>query len=177
MRHARSDWAVVAARRAGRRRWVAWVVAAATAIAMSSGGLGGRAAAQGAPVPAEITVILASPAEGTIDPALAAIAALRQPPFSAYRSMSMLSRREVALVAGAPFELALPNGRQLRVELAATMPDGRFRARVSITRPGQRDYLPLLEVVARPGEPFFVAGQSHLGGTLVIGLRLGVRAP
>jgi len=60
--------------------------------------------------------------------------------------------------------------------LQQEMPNGRFRVRVSINRPNQRDYLPLLQVVASPGDPFFVAGQSHAGGTLVIGVRVGERA-
>ena len=53
------------------------------------------------------------------------------------------------------------------------MPDGRLRVRVSINRPNQTDYLPLLQVLASPGDPFFVAGQAHDGGTLVIGITLG----
>ncbi len=55
------------------------------------------------------------------------------------------------------------------------MPNGRYRVRVSINRPEQNDYLPLLSVVASPGDPFFVAGQRHQGGTLVIGVRVGTR--
>ena len=148
------------------------------ALACASLGWMAHAAAQppvpagpAVPVRAEVMVVLAGAAEGAVDPALAAIPALRQPPFDAYRSMSMLSRREVSLAPGQPVEVALPNGRQLRIELERTTPDGRHVVRVSITRAGQRDYLPLLQVIARPGEPFFVAGQSHLGGTLVIGVR------
>ena len=33
-------------------------------------------------------------------------------------------------------------------------------------------FLPLLEVNAKPGEPFFVAGQTYKGGTLVIGIKV-----
>ena len=51
--------------------------------------------------------------------------------------------------------------------------DGRFRLSLSINRPGQRDYLPVMTVVAAPGDPFFVAGQKHDGGTLIIGVRVG----
>jgi hypothetical protein len=36
--------------------------------------------------------------------------------------------------------------------------------------------LPLLQVIASPGEPFFVAGQKHEGGTLVIGVRVGEKS-
>jgi hypothetical protein len=30
-----------------------------------------------------------------------------------------------------------------------------------------------MTVVASPGDPFFVAGQSYKGGTLAIGVRIG----
>lgn len=128
-----------------------------------------------ASAPAEVMVVLARETEGAIDPSLANVAALRRQPFSAYRSMEVLSRNESTLSAATPLDFALPNGRQLRVELEAALPDGRYRVRVSINRPGQADYLPLLQVVASPGDPFFVAGQTFRGGTLVIGVRIGVR--
>ena len=60
----------------------------------------------------------------------------------------------------------------MRIRLQQIMPDGRYRVRVSIDRPDADAYLPLLQVVASPGDPFFVAGQSHDGGTLVIGITL-----
>ena len=69
-------------------------------------------------------------------------------------------------------DVQLPNGRQLRISLQQVMPDGRLRVRVSINRPSQSDYLPLLQVLASPGDPFFVAGQAHDGGTLLIGITL-----
>jgi hypothetical protein len=46
---------------------------------------------------------------------------------------------------------------------------------VSINRANEKDYLPVLYVIASPGEPFFVAGQKFEGGTLVIGVRVGER--
>ena len=61
---------------------------------------------------------------------------------------------------------------RLRIRLQQQTPDGRYRVRVSINRPNQTDYLPLLQVLASPGDPFFVAGQAHDGGTLVIGITL-----
>ena len=50
------------------------------------------------------------------------------------------------------------------------MPDGRYKVRAAINRPNKSDYLPLLQVVASAGDPFFVAGQSYQGGTLVVGV-------
>lgn len=155
---------------------IARALAAASLLVASS------ALAQDAPageVRTEVLVVLASETEGSIDPALAEIPALRRPPFNAFHTMQVLSRTEHGLAPGRPIDFALPNGRQLRIELDRATGDGRYRVRVSINTPGQSDYLPLLSVVASPGDPFFIAGQNHqigpLAGTLVIGVRIGQR--
>lgn len=124
-------------------------------------------------VASEVIVILAKEAPGTIDPSLANIAALRRAPFNAFRTMEIVERQNEQLRVETDRDILLPNGRTLRIRLQRVMPDGRFRVRVSINRPEADAYLPLLQVVASPGDPFFVAGQSHDGGTLVIGIRLG----
>jgi hypothetical protein len=124
-------------------------------------------------LPAQVLVVLAKEEPGPVDPALRDEPALRRPPFNAFRSMEILEKTEVRLQVGRPSELTLPNGRKLQLTVERVMPDGRFRVKVSINRPNQSDYLPLLQVVASPGDPFFVAGQSHQGGTLVIGVRIG----
>lgn len=128
--------------------------------------------AQSRPVSAEIFVILARTTAGTIAPELADMPALRHPPFSNFHSMTILSRERLQLATAEPREVQLPNGRRLQISLEQQTPDGRQRMRVSINRPQQADYLPLLQVVAAPGDPFFVAGQQHEGGTLIIGIRL-----
>jgi hypothetical protein len=124
-------------------------------------------------VHADVVVILAKEEPGTIDPTLASVGALQRPPFNTFRSMQVLSRPRVTLRTDQDADIALPNGRQLRIRVQQVMPDGRLRVRVSINRPNQSDYLPLLQVLASPGDPFFVAGQAHDGGTLVIGITLG----
>ena len=123
----------------------------------------------------EVLVVLAREGAGRIDPTLANVPALRRPPFNSFSSMEVLSRPRVQLRVERPVTVELPNGRRLQLVLQQVMPDGRFRVRVSINRPNQNDYLPLLHVVASPGDPFFVAGQSHAGGTLVIGVSIGDR--
>jgi hypothetical protein len=145
---------------------------AVAAIAMLATALP-RAAAQAPELPAKVLVVLAKEQPGTIDPSLKDEPALRRPPFNSFRSMEVLSKRELRITVGKPTEVSLPNGRKLRLTVERVMPDGRFRVKVSINRPNQNDYLPLLQVVASPGDPFFVAGQSHKGGTLVIGMRIG----
>ncbi len=152
-----------------------------TRRALRAGGLAALALAVVAPAPAaaqeavrtEVLVVLAKETPGEIAPALADLPALRRPPFNAFRSMEILERQQKRLRVGQGEDVTLPNGRHLRIQLQRVMPDGRFRVRVSIRREGENAYLPLLQVVASPGDPFFVAGQSHDGGTLVIGIRLG----
>jgi len=130
------------------------------------------ALAADAPVKGEVLVILAKEAAGEYDPKLKQLPALQKPPFSAFKSMSVLSTTAIELVAEKDATVELPNGRTLQLKLLERMPDGRHKVQVSINRPGKQDYLPLLTVIAS-GEPFFVAGQSHAGGTLVIGVRVG----
>lgn len=130
------------------------------------------ARAADAPVKGEVLVILAKEAEGPYDAKLKQMPALQKPPFNAYKSMSVLSTNAVELTADKDATVALPNGRTLQLKLLERMADGRHKIQVSINRPGKQDYLPLLTVIAS-GEPFFVAGQSHAGGTLVIGVRVG----
>jgi hypothetical protein len=121
-------------------------------------------------VPAEVLVVLAKEDEGKIDPALKNLTALRRPPFNSFRSMKILSRPKLTLTPGKDAYVSLPNGRRLKLTLLRVMPDGRYKVRAAINRPNKSDYLPLLQVVASAGDPFFVAGQSYQGGTLVVGV-------
>lgn len=129
------------------------------------------------PIPVHVTIVLAKEAPGTIDPQLQTEPAWRNPPFNQYRSLAVLGIVKGALSSQGPFLLDLPNGRKLSIALSARLPDGRHRVSVSINRPGQTDYLPLMSVVAAPGEPFFVAGQRHLDGILLLRVRIGKRPP
>lgn len=157
-------------RRPERPAALAW---AALLLVAVSGWQAPRALAAD-PVKAEVLVILAKQTEGNVDPQLEGIEALRQPPFNTFKSMKVLAKPSVKLSEGKPVRVELPNGRTLQLELQKRMDDGRFKVRVSINRPGEKkDYLPLLQVMASPGEPFFVAGQKYQGGTLVIGVQVG----
>jgi hypothetical protein len=125
-----------------------------------------------AKVSAEVLVVLAKEEPGEIDPDLRSLPALTRPPFNAFKSMELLSKPKLELTPGKDSEITLPNGRKLRIQVVQILPNGRYRVKVSINRPNERDYLPLLHVVASENDPFFVAGQAHEGGTLVIGVRL-----
>jgi hypothetical protein len=128
------------------------------------------------PVPAEVLVVLASGDEGAVDASLSDIRALKHPPFNEYKTLKLLSRSKVQLPRDQSVEVPLPNGRTLVLRLVKKLPDGRAKVQVSISRPNRpnhKEYLPLLEVIASTGEPFFVAGQRYDGGTLVLGIRAG----
>lgn len=152
----------------------------ASLLALVTLAAAGGVAAQGgtaSSVEGEILIVLATREEGPIDPRLAAVPALRRSPFDVYRSMALLSSPRVRLRLGAAEVVELPNGRRMRLLLRQVTAEGRYRLQVSINRPGQRDYLPEMDVVASPGDPVFIAGQSYENGTLVIGIRLGQRRP
>lgn len=151
------------------------------AVAVSAIGPVSDAAAQGSSlarsdrsvnssVPAEVLVVLAKEEEGEIDPQLKKLTALRRPPFNSFRSMKILSRPKVTLTPGKDALVSLPNGRRVKLTLLRVMPDGRYKVRAAINRPDKADYLPLLQVVASAGDPFFIAGQAYQGGTLVVGV-------
>jgi hypothetical protein len=128
---------------------------------------------QPASVPATVMVVLGSSQGSGSDPALAKLEALRKPPFDSFTKKQLLKRVDVVLAPGKEVEVELPNGRKLRLLLLERAADGRYRVNVSINRPGKQDYLPVMTVVAAPGDPFFVAGQKHEGGTLIIGVSVG----
>lgn len=154
-----------------------WAVCCVAAAASAQAPSAPAAAPVVPPTQGEVFVVLAKAEPGTIDPALQSVTALREPPFNTYQSMQVLARNNVSLQPRQPVMVSLPNGRKLQLELLEQLADGRFKVRVSINLPGKRDYLPLLEVMASAGEPFFVAGQKHEGGLLVIGVTVGKRAP
>lgn len=149
------------------------VVAVALFAAVLSSAFAQTAAAQPKAVAGEVLIILAKEAPGEIDRELKDVTALKQEPFSRFKSMKLLSRPVITVETKKPVEVKLPNGRTLQIEVAGVMSDGRLRVKVSINKPDKKDYLPLVQVLATAGEPFFCAGQNHDGGTLVLGVRLG----
>jgi hypothetical protein len=102
------------------------------------------------------------------DPRIGDMPELRQGPFATYASYRLLSRSQLRLNRGGKRQLKLPNGRLLEARLEDILPDGSSRLVASINRPDASDFLPLLEVKARPGQAFIVAGQSYKRGILVL---------
>jgi hypothetical protein len=155
--------------------YLAWGLAVGTALPGPRMGwlATARAEAPALVAPASVLVILGSSQGAGSDVALAKLEALRRPPFDSFSKKVLLKRVDVQLSQGKEAEVELPNGRKLRLSLLERASDGRFRVSVSINRPGKQDYLPLMTVVAAAGDPFFVAGQRHEGGTLIIGVSVG----
>jgi hypothetical protein len=116
----------------------------------------------------EVSVLHGTTEDKASDPRIAELPELREGPFAKYRSYQLLSRTELALRKGNKRELKLPNGRSLEVRLEDRLPDGTLRLVASINRTDAKEFLPLLEVKARAGQKFIVAGQSYKRGVLVL---------
>jgi len=156
---------------------IALLLGASAVSAQSSSLTRSDRSAANSSVPAEVLVVLAKEEAGQMDPQLKNMTALRRPPFNAFRSMKILSRPKLTLTPGKDELVSLPNGRRVKLTLLRVMPDGRYKVKAAINRPGKADYLPLLQVVASAGDPFFVAGQSYEGGTLVVGVIVDPEKP
>jgi len=140
----------------------------------SAGALAAKPLADAPEKPEKLeTVIEVSVLHGTHeakdpDPRIGNVPELSQGPFAKYASYSLLSRAELRLSRGGKRQLKLPNGRLLEARLEDILADGSSRLVASINRPDAKDFLPLLEVKARPGQAFIVAGQSYKHGILVL---------
>jgi hypothetical protein len=123
-------------------------------------------------VSAEILVLHATNSKKGIDERIGKMPELKKPPFSAYDSYELLSKTRVALKKDDPKTLKLPNGRVLQTRLLDVLPKEYLRISASINQPGGKDFLPLLEVKAKVGQAFIVAGQSYKNGILVLVIRV-----
>lgn len=137
-----------------------------------------KEAAPDAAVAVEVVVLHATNDGSGIDPKIGKMPELGKPPFSAYNSYKLLERLKLSLQKGKPTTTKLPDGSVLQVSLkdvTEAKKQGeprRFVISTSIQKPGGNTFLPLLEVNAKAGEPFFVAGQQHKGGVLVLGVKV-----
>jgi hypothetical protein len=121
---------------------------------------------------AEILVLHATNDKKGIDPRIGDMPELKAPPFSSYDSYALLDKARLPLVKSAPKQLKLPNGRILETKLLEVLPNDNVRISASINQPEGGDFLPLLEVKAKVGQSFIVAGQSYKNGILVLVIRV-----
>ena len=132
-----------------------------------------RALADNDKVTADVLVIHASTTDAkTVDPRIAKMSQLSRPPFSAFNTFKVLDQKAVVLEKGRPSGLAVVNGQTLQLKLVEVTQDKRFHVSAGLTNSAGQAVLRTLEVRAAPEEPFFVAGQSYEGGTLVIAITL-----
>ena len=126
-----------------------------------------------ATVNAEVMVMHATQVAGpgSIDEKIGNLPQLRKPPFSSYNTYKLLDRKTLAVQKGQPASYQLPNARTLQVSLN-DVKEKRYHVSASISQPDGKAFLKLLEVAAAPNEPFFVAGQTFQGGSLVIAITL-----
>ncbi|HVW24693.1 MAG TPA: hypothetical protein VHC69_04955 [Polyangiaceae bacterium] len=117
---------------------------------------------------AEVLVLHATNTKKGIDPRIGDMPELKKIPFSSYDSYELLQRVRLPLKKDEPKTFDLPNGRVLQTKLVEVLPDGSVRLSASINQPGGKTFLPLLEVKAKVGQAFIVAGQSYKGGILVL---------
>jgi hypothetical protein len=120
---------------------------------------------------AEISVLHATNDKKGIDQRIGDMPELKNPPFSSYDSYTLLDRQKLPLIKNDPKRLKLPNGRMLETKLLEILPKDFVRISASINQPEGGDFLPLLEVKAKLGQAFIVAGQSYKAGILVLVIR------
>ena len=121
---------------------------------------------------AEVLVLHATNSKKGIDQRIGKMPELKKPPFSAYDSYEQLSKSKIPLKKDDPKTIQLPNGRVLQTKLIDVLPKDYLRISASINQPGGKDFLPLLEVKAKVGQAFIVAGQSYKDGILVLVIRV-----
>ena len=99
---------------------------------------------------------------------------LTRPPFSAYKTIKLLSTQDLLIPMHAVKQLTLPSGKVLKLtykeKLLERKKQVRLRLHLSITPPKQTRYLPgTLYTIADRGT-LLVAGDPHKGGVLVVGI-------
>ncbi len=127
-----------------------------------------------AKVKAEVMVIHATKAAapGSYDPRIGDVSRLKEPPFDAFNTYQLLDKRTLELEAGKSGSVVLPNQRTLQVAYTGLTGDSRHDVSASISQADGNSFLKLLRVSASVGQTFFVAGQSYLGGNLVLAITL-----
>jgi hypothetical protein len=121
----------------------------------------------------EVMVLHATNSGKGIDERIGNMPELKKPPFSSYDSYELLSNTRLPLIKDNPKTTRLPNGRVLQTKLLEVLANREaLRISASINQPGGKTFLPLLEVKAKVGQAFIVAGQSYKNGILVLVIRV-----
>ena len=138
---------------------------------------GAPAPAAVAPTQGEVIVLLGSATGRSVDARVRRLAAVRHPPLSLYPNIRVLAWNRYTFRT-TPTSVTLPNGRRLSISLTQILPNGRFVVQTVVSpRAGQSGPPTTATIEAAPGEPFFFAGHTHEGGTLMIGISVGAAPP
>ncbi|MEZ4225192.1 MAG: hypothetical protein R3B13_29845 [Polyangiaceae bacterium] len=121
---------------------------------------------------AEVLVLHATNSKKGIDRRIGDMPELKKPPFSSYDSYELLTKHKLPLAKDDPKTVDLPNRRVLQTKLLEVLPKDQLRISASINQPKGKTFLPLLEVKAKVGQSFILAGQSFKGGILVLVIRV-----
>lgn len=120
----------------------------------------------------EVMILHATNSGKGIDSRIGNMPELKKPPFSSYDTYVLLDKARLPLEKEDK-TMNLPNGRVLKTKLIEVLKDNEHvRMNASINQPGGKTFLPLLEVKAKVGQTFIVAGQSYKGGILVLVFRV-----
>lgn len=120
----------------------------------------------------EVMILHATNSGKGIDSRIGNMPELKKPPFSSYDTYVLLDKARLPLEKEDK-TMNLPNGRVLKTKLIEVLKDNEHvRMSASINQPGGKTFLPLLEVKAKVGQTFIVAGQSYKGGILVLVFRV-----
>jgi len=130
-----------------------------------------------ADVKAEIIILHATNDGKGIDPGIGKMPELAQPPFSSYNSYKLLNKDALKLIKGEAKEQKLPDGGKLAVTFKDMVKGKkgeatRYMLKAMIEKSDGKAFLPGLDVTARKGEYFFIAGQKYEKGILVIGIKI-----
>jgi hypothetical protein len=162
----------------GRRRFAAGLALGAGLLVA---GLTPRVTLADAAKPhVEVMVLHAKqdPKGGKVDPRLAKVSQITQPPFSAYNTWALLDTKTLTLDSQKPTDpwkgkpmatYALVNGKTLEVALLDTPSPGRYQIGAAIGQGASPD---LIKYNAPANEAVFIAGTSYDGGILVVGITL-----
>ncbi len=123
---------------------------------------------------AEVIVLHALNDGKGIDPKIGKMPQLKQPPFSAYSSYRLLHRGRVNLVKGKDATLVLPNKGKVVLQLKSVSKTKKGKRFVLATRIDKANGSKFFrgEFKAKPRNIFFVAGERHGKGILVVGIRV-----
>jgi hypothetical protein len=147
------------------------------ALVGAGAGSGVASAASGPHPPVlEVTVIHATAGDGgqVVDPKLPELLPhVKEQPFTRFGAYRQLDRRPFPV--DAPVAFVLPDGRTLRVTVSMAADGGEKRYQldaqiVEASDAGKPAFLKSLQVTVSENEPFFIGGQSYLGGKLFLEL-------